>query len=284
MTVVKEYYRLAKPGIVYGNDLTAIGGFFLAAGAQLELRLLIEMLLGLSLVMASGCVFNNFLDRGLDQKMARTKNRALPQQLISARAALIFGSVLLLAGSGLLALTNWLTLSLGVFGWIMYVWVYGWAKRATIHGTLIGSISGAVPPIVGYCAVKGRLDEAAVFLFLILVAWQMPHFYAIALRRKDDYAAAGLPVLPVVRDLSTTRRMIIVYAIGFLLASLGLFAIGATKWTYLIAMVGIGLWWLQLAGRSPSEDPGKWAKQIFGFSLVILMVFSGLLVFNVWLP
>ena len=166
----KTYYQLIKPGIIRGNAIPATAGFFLASRGNVSYLLLLETLAGISLVIASGCVFNNYLDRHIDKKMARTKNRAIVQGLVSKQQALTYASVLGLLGLIILAVhTNWLTVAIGVAGLFFYVIVYGIAKRRSVHSTLIGSISGALPPVAGYTAVTGRLDAVAITLFFILV-------------------------------------------------------------------------------------------------------------------
>ena len=204
--MIKAYYLLAKPGIIYGNALTAIGGYFLAAKGIFDLSLFLSMLFGLSFVIGSACVFNNIMDQGIDSKMARTKKRALVTKTIPEFHAVVYGSILGILGFLLLLCnTNVLTALIAFIGFIFYVIVYGIFKRKSVHGTVIGSISGAVPPVVGYCAVTNNLDLGAFLLFIILVIWQMPHFYAIAIFRRDDYVAASIPVLPIKKGLFQTK-------------------------------------------------------------------------------
>ena len=140
--------------------------------------------------MASACVFNNYIDRQVDKKMERTKNRALVTGLISGRNAILFATLLGLIGNLILFLyTNLLTVFVAGLGFFVYVVLYSLWKCRTIYGTAIGSIAGAVPPVVGYCAVSNHFDAGALILFAMMVLWQMPHFFAIALLHFDDYAA-----------------------------------------------------------------------------------------------
>jgi protoheme IX farnesyltransferase len=173
----------------------------------------------------------------------------------------------LAAGANLLAAAT------AIFGWLAYVIIYGLAKRGTEHSTTIGSVSGAVTPVVGYVAAAGRLDAAALILFLILATWQMPHFYAIATFRSGDYAAAGLPVLPVKRGAPAARRHIIGFIVAFMLATIALAAAGYAGYTYLSIVVIMSVTWLYtgLKGFS-AADPAPWARRVFGFSLITLMV------------
>lgn len=281
----KTYYQLAKPGIVYGNALAAIGGFLLASHGHVDLGLFLAMLLGVSLVMASGCVYNNYIDRGIDKLMSRTDKRVLVTGTVSARSALVYATILGLVGICLLLLTNILTALLGLIGFIAYVVLYGIGKRRTVHGTLIGSISGAIPPVIGYCAVSGRIDGAALLLFVILVFWQMPHFYAIATYRRKDYVAAGLPVLPVKLGMRVTKVQILVYIVGFVAACTLLTVLGYTGYAYLITMLLVGLYWLSLALPGfKTHDDDRWARKVFGGSLVVLLVFSFMISIDAFLP
>lgn len=270
--MIKDYYHLTKPGIIRGNIVSTVAGFLLASKGQVNFGLFALTLGGISLVIASACVFNNYIDRDIDQKMARTKRRALVSGSISGRNALIYASILGVIGELILAVyTNWLTALIALFGFVMYVAVYGiWKRRSTL-GTLVGSISGATPPVVGYCAVTGRLDSAAVILFLILVFWQMPHFFAIAMYRLKDYAAAGIPVLPVKKGILTTKIQMLLYAFGFGIASVMLTVLGYTGRIYLGVALLVGISWTALCIRGFwVSDDSRWAHQMFFFSLISL--------------
>lgn len=282
----QTYYRLTKPGIIYGNAIAAAGGFLLASNGHINFGLFLATLAGLSLVIASACVTNNYIDRDIDAKMARTKNRALASGAVSVRNSLIYAAGLGLAGALTLALfTNILTATLALFGWFAYVVLYGIGKRRTVHGTVIGSISGAVPPVVGYCAVTNRLDAGALLLFLVLVCWQMPHFYAIAMYRLKDYAAASIPVLPLKKGSHATKVQMLVYILAFIVATSLLTVLGYTGYTHLAVMILLGLAWLRLSlqGFKAASDE-QWARKLFGFSLIVLLVFSAIISVDAWLP
>lgn len=282
MELAKKYYTLVKPGIVRGNALMAIAGFLFASHIDdFNLELMLVMLIGLSLIIASGCVFNNYLDRGIDKKMERTKKRALPAESISIKNALIYGTFLGLLGVLVLGIfTNTLTTVVAVTGFIFYVIVYGIAKRKTVYGTIVGSISGAIPPVVGYTAVTQSLDKAALLLFLILVLWQMPHFYAIAMYRIKDYKAANIPVLPIVRGMKQTKIRILLYIVAFTLVSLLPTIYGYAGVAYAIIIGLSGLSWFIYGAKSLSQDDTKWAKRMFSFSLIVIMSFLGAILAN----
>lgn len=285
--MLKKYYRLTKPGIIYGNLLTAIGGFLFAAGRDIDIGLLLATAAGTSLVIASGCVFNNYIDRSIDAKMKRTKERALVNGDVSEHSALIYGTILGVLGFVTLAvLTNLVTVILGAIGFISYVFVYTYLKRKTVYGTLVGSIPGATPIAAGYTAVTGQFDLTALILFLILVAWQMPHFYAIAMFRRTDYAAAGIPVLAVVKGMFVSKIHIIIYMVLFAVSIFMLFAYGNAGYAFLIVMGILSLRWLWLgaSGYKQSANDEKWARKIFGHSLLIILALSIMLALDPWLP
>jgi protoheme IX farnesyltransferase len=282
---MRDYYQLTKPGIIYGNLLTAVAGFMLAARGHIHLLLLLAMATGLAAIIGAACVYNNVIDRDIDKQMARTKTRALPAGRISVRQALIFASGLLVLGVVLLAFgTNLLTLGVALFGAFAYLVLYGFGKRKTVHGTLIGSISGAVPPVVGYLAVSEHFDVAAGLLFIILVSWQMPHFYAIALFRARDYAAAGVPVLPVVAGAAATKKQVLVYIVAFAIASSLLTFQGYTGYLYLGAIVLVSLGWILRGLTTYSKvDDAQWGRLMFKYSLLVLLLWSLLLSVDRWL-
>jgi protoheme IX farnesyltransferase len=287
--MLKTYYRLTKPGIIYGNSLNVAAGYFLAAGhlKEFDLWRLLAILAGSALVIASGCVFNNFIDRGIDDKMARTKKRALVSGAISGPMALTYGAVLGILGFAVLALwTNWLTVAVGAVGMLFYVVFYSIGKRKTVHGTLIGSVSGAIPPVAGYTALTGQLDAGAWILFVILTAWQMPHFYAIAMYRFNDYKNAGLSVLPVARGMHRAKVEIVAYIVAFIAATSLLTFFGYTGVIYLVVTAALGLTWLWkgIQGFRKGVDDVKWARKMFFFSLIITLTVDIMLSVGALLP
>jgi protoheme IX farnesyltransferase len=282
----KTYIRLTKPGIVVSNLMIAAASFLFGSTAHLYAIDFVAMVAGLGLIIASGCVFNNYIDRGIDAKMKRTKKRALVTGQISARTALMYASLLGVAGSVILGLwVNLLTLAVALFGLFFYVIVYGIGKRRTVHGTLIGSISGSVPPVVGYCGATNHLDGGALLLFIIMVFWQMPHFYAIAIYRSHEYATAGLPVLPVVKGIQVAKTQITSYIAAYVIAAMALSWFGYAGKTYLAVMLIAGVYWLWLAAKGfNTEDDNRWARKIFGTSLLVLVTFSVIISLDALLP
>lgn len=286
MEKIKAYYWLTKPGIIYGNGMMALAGFLFAAAGNVDFAKLAAFLLGTCLVMASACALNNYIDRGIDSKMERTKKRAIPNGVIPGRNAIIFSIVLLGIGLVLLAVcTNWITVLLGVIAWVTYIVFYGITKRTSIHSTLVGSISGALPPAAGYTAVTGVFDVAALLIFLIMTFWQMPHFYAIGLRRRKDYAAANLPVLPVKKGALPTKIQILAYIPPIVSSAWLLTLFGYSSITFAIGMsVVCAVWFIKGIQGFKAADDEKWAKMMFFFSLRVLLIFALLLSVDWLLP
>ncbi len=271
-----NYYLITKPGIIMGNLLTVAAGFLLASKGTINGWLFLSTLLGLALIMASACVFNNFIDRKVDEKMERTKKRALVTGSISTRSALLFATFLGILGNVILLLyTNALTLIVANVGFFVYVILYSMWKCRTIYGTAIGSIAGAVPPVVGYCAVSNRFDAGASILFAMMVLWQMPHFFSIALFHFDDYAKAGIPVLPVKKGMLRTKVHMVLYITAFIATSALLTLFHYTGYLYLIVATTIGLGWLLMSVKGfKCADDQVWGKQMFRISLLLITAIS----------
>jgi len=271
-----NYYLLTKPGIILGNLITVATGFLLASKGRMDGALFFATLVGLALIIASACVFNNYIDRKIDRKMERTKNRPLVQGLIRGQNAIIFAVFLGVLGSLILFFyTNVLTVIVAETGFFVYVVLYSLWKCRTIYGTAIGSIAGGVPPLVGYCAASNQFDAGAVILFAILVFWQMPHFFSIAVYRFDDYKAASIPVLPVKKGMQVTKMRMVLYIIGFIGATTALTLFGYTGYFYLGAAVFFSLAWLALCLKGfISSDDQLWGRTMFRFSLVIITSLS----------
>lgn len=276
-SVWKSYYSLTKPGIIYGNAINVIAGSILASRGHLHIALLSMTLVGISLVIGSGCVFNNYIDRDIDALMERTKRRTLVIGSVSQRHALLFATILgILGTTTLLFGTNILATFIALIGLFFYVIVYSlWAKRANIYGTLVGSISGAVPPVVGYVAVTGSIDLGAVLLFAILTVWQMPHSYAIAIYRMSDYANARIPILSVVKGVRTTVIHMIVYTLLFAMLTPLLYMYGYTGMIYLVIMTITSLLWFTFAVHGLyTSFVDIWAKKMFKYSILVVLIFA----------
>ncbi len=275
--MLKKYLFLTKPGILFGNFVTTLGGYLLATQGSVDFLLLFLTLIGTTLVVASGCVVNNIIDQDIDHKMQRTQNRALVKKTISIPVA--FAYAIVLGGIGFSVLwfgVNAYAFLFAVIGFVVYVGFYSlWTKRTTIHQTVIGSISGASPPVIGYTAVSNQFDIAALIIFLGYALWQMPHSWAIAIYRFDDYKNANIPILPVARSIHRTKIESLIYVVLFTIVMNGLYIFGYTNWMYLIILNGLCVYWLYLAVLGfKAENDQLWAKRFFLFSVILITVLS----------
>jgi len=285
LSLAKAYFGLTKPERTLANVMTAIAGFLFASEWKIDWKLFLALTAGSYLVIASACVFNNYLDRRLDEKMSRTRNRVLVSGEILSVNALFLGCVLAIAGFFILSFTNQLTVEVIIAGFIGYVFVYGYAKRHTEHSTLIGTIPGAASLVAGYTAVKDNLDTAALALFLIMLSWQMVHFYAIAIYRLKDYKAAGIPIFPLKRGVRVTKFYMVFYLVIFGLSAVWLTQSSSAGYIFLAVVLVLGVLWMQktLRGFSSIKD-GVWARGVFIFSLIVLLVLSLMLSVGSVLP
>lgn len=274
--VIKTYYLLTKPGIIVGNLITAVAGFVLATKGQFDLALFCACVVGSGLVIASACVFNNYIDRNVDQKMERTKNRALARGIISGKKALWFANALGILGICCLAyFTNKTAVLVAFTGWFIYVALYSFWKTRVSLATFVGSLAGATPPVIGYVAAGGAIDKGAVLLFGLLVLWQMPHFFSIALYRLSDYSAAAIPVLPVKKGSQTTKTHMVLYIIGFLVTALLMHQSGYTKSIFLYLIIPITLAWAFLCVKGfYTKNEIHWAQKMFRLSLYVITLLS----------
>jgi len=272
--------QLTKPGIIFGNLITVSGGFFLASHYNINLNLFIEVLIGISLVIAGGCTYNNYIDIDIDSIMTRTKTRVLVTKQVAPKVALIWATLLSILGLlDLYYFTNTITLIAAVIGLFVYVVIYSlWLKRSSEYGTLVGSISGSIPPIVGYLAVSNHIDLGAVILFLMLSFWQMPHSYAIAIRRIDDYKMANIPVVPLKRGILHTQKQMLWYVVLFNITCISLTLAHYTGYIFMIASIVLGGKWLYLASHGfTTKEVNAWAGKMFGLSILIITILSMLM-------
>jgi heme o synthase len=286
---VRRYYYLTKPGIIMGNALTTIAGIIFATSAfGFSWSAAIAVLVGTVLVIASACVINNIIDRKIDIRMERTKKRSLVTGQTSVQGALIFGIILGVVGFAALAIwTNLLTLIIGVIAYVSYLILYGYSKRHSEHGTLVGAIAGALPPVAGYTALSNQFDLAAIILFIMLAAWQMGHFYAIAIYRRAEYKHAKVPILTVVRGNKPAMEQMVIYIGAFIIVSTCLTLAGYAGATFAVTMFAIGGVWLVKAIQVlplKGKTLEKAARKLFGFSLLVNLVMCVAIAAGAYLP
>ncbi len=284
---LRAYYQLTKPGVLYGNVLTGAAGFLLAAAGTFDWLLFAAAIGGMTLVIAAACVINNYLDRDIDSVMERTKKRPSVVGAIPPANMVAYGIVLAVAGFATLALwTNPLVVAIGAFGFVTYVWLYGaLSKRRSIHGTIVGSISGAMPIAGGYAAVSGTPDVGLALVFLIVFFWQFPEFYSIAIYRRKEYAAAQVPVMPVVKGVRSTAIQIFLYTILYVISTVLLFVYGYVGVTYFVVMAVSGAYWIALAAKGlTTRDHEAWARKMFRFSMIAILLLCVMLAVGPLLP
>lgn len=271
----KEFIQLTKPGIIRSNLMAAFAGFWVAAKWDIPWLTLLWMLVGTTLVLASSCVFNNYFDRDFDMKMERTKKRALPEGRLKPNTVLGYAIILGAAGLAVLfGLVNVLSGIVGSAGMFFYVVIYTlWLKRTSTWSTSVGGISGAMPPVIGYVAVMGQLDMGAALLFALLFLWQPPHFWALGIRRVEEYRAAGYPLLPVVKGITRTKWQMIPYVVLLLPVSWLFYSYGYSGMIYgILGTVIHAIWLFICIAGFRAKDTDGWAKKNFIWSINVLML------------
>lgn len=276
MMKLRASYAALKPERTYANVMTTGAGFLFASSWHIHWTLLLATLLGTTMVVMSACAINNCTDRELDARMPRTKKRATATGEIPVQYLATLAVILGVAGFSLLAMrVNLLTVLLGTIGYIDYVILYAWSKRKTPWSTLVGTVSGAVPLMAGYTAVTGQFNLTVLLLGLTMVFWQMPHFYAIGIFRHKDYAAGGLPVWPVRHGVRSAQQWILVYTALYLVAVLLVAFAGSAGLVFGIVAGSVALYWLWIGVKGFSvAEPEKWARGMFGLSLLALLILS----------
>ncbi|MEH7238434.1 heme o synthase [Bacillus sp. JJ1562] len=275
-TAYKDFLALIKIGIVNSNLITAFTGvwlalFFTGKSFLHEIDIVLYTLIGSALVIAGSCAVNNYYDRDIDHVMERTKVRPTVTGRINPKHVLGLGIILILIGTGFLLLTTVTAAVIGLVGVFSYIFLYTiWSKRRYTINTVIGSISGAVPPLIGWAAIDPELHAVAWLLFLIMFIWQPPHFLALAMRRVEEYRAAGVPMLPVVHGFAMTKRQIMIWVLCLLPLPFYMFSLGGL-FVLIATLLNIG--WLVLGFRGfKMKDDIKWAKQMFVYSLNYLTI------------
>jgi len=282
----KDFIGIMKMGIVTSNLITTFTGLWLALEFTEQsffdnIFKVAAVLLGSGFVIAGGCALNNYIDRDIDQLMARTKDRPSATGKLSGRQILWSGIILSGIGTILLLQASIMAAVFGLLGLFFYVIIYTmWLKRTHSINTIIGGISGAIPPVIGWAAIDPSMTSIIPWLmFLVLFLWQPPHFLALAMKRADEYRRAGIPMLPVVAGFSLTKRQMIVYVTMLLPASLLLYELGPI---YLTIAVILGLGWLGI-GISGffTKDIMKWSKMMFVFSLNYMTILFTAMIISV---
>jgi len=276
----RDYYELGKPRVVLLEVFTAVVGMLLAVPGVPPWNALLFGTLGIALAASSAAAINHVLDRRLDAQMKRTQARPIPSGHVSGRNAITYAIALCALGMALLIWqVNVLTAVLTFCTFIGYALVYTvWLKHATPQNIVIGGAAGAAPPVLGWTAVTGDVHEHALLLFLIIFTWTPPHFWALAIARRDDYARAGIPMLPVAYGVAFTRLHILLYTILLLLVTLLPYLTEMSGLIYLCAAIILGVAFMSYALRLQLRPNDRLPMQTFGFSITYLAIlFAALL-------
>ncbi|MCH4392323.1 MULTISPECIES: heme o synthase [Staphylococcus] len=279
----KELQQIIKMGLVQGNLIPAFAGAWLAVVMSNHSFLssipqILLMLIGSTLIMGGACALNNYYDQDIDRIMPSKQNRPTVNDRISDKNLLILSFGMMLVGEACLFLLNVPSGVLGLIGIVGYVSYYSiWSKRHTTWNTVVGSFPGAVPPLIGWVAIDGNISLIAIVLFLVVFCWQPIHFYALAIKRSDEYSLANIPMLPSVKGFKRTRISMFIWLVfllplPFLLSSLG------TTFVVLATLLNLGWLYVGLTSFKKATDQTKWATKMFIYSLNYLVVFFVLVV------
>lgn len=269
----RKYYNLCKPKVVFLIVFTAIVGMLLSTPGALPLDTFLAATIGIGLASASGAALNHWVDRRIDVIMDRTRNRPLPQGELSSTSALVFAlSLAVIAMVILLVWTNTITTLLTLTSLVGYAVIYTmFLKRTTAQNIVLGGAAGAAPPLLGWAAMTGDVNTEALLLFLIIFVWTPPHFWALAIKRKDEYAKAGLPMLPVTHGVRFTKLHILLYTIMLLSVTLMPFVIKMTGLIYFAGALALGIGFIYHAVKLYNTgDTDEHAMKTFSYSIFYL--------------
>ena len=282
MSILRSYYHLCKPNVVFMMLITSLIGSLLATnGSNFNPLLILISLIGIGLCAASAAAINQVVDQKVDANMSRTSERPIPQGEISSSKAISFAIVIGLIGYAILyRYVNVLTAYLTIASLIGYAIIYTvFLKRATPQNIVIGGLAGAAPPLLGWSSITGSIDPNALLLVLIIFAWTPPHFWALAIHRKDEYAKENIPMLPVTHGISFTKLQIILYTIVMLLVSLFPYFVMMSGAFYLVSAIVLGSIFLWYAFRLYGDDSNSLAMPTFQYSIYyIFLIFLALLI------
>ena len=281
----QDYLELTKPRVVALMILTAIIGMCMAVPGFVPWQPMLLGNLGIALCAAAAAAINHIVDERIDQKMARTQQRPVATGRISQRQAIVFATILAILGVAILVLwVNALTAVLTVASLIGYAFIYTmFLKRATPQNIVIGGLAGAAPPLLGWTAVTGDVHGHALLLVLIIFAWTPPHFWALAIHRREEYALVGIPMLPVTHGVKFTALHILLYTIIMFLITLLPFATRLSGWLYLAGAVVLGLFFLYWSIEIVRGKNERAPMETFKFSITYLLALFVIMLLDHWL-
>ncbi len=271
---LRDYYDITKPRVVALLVLTALVGMSLSVPGAIPWQLLIPSMLGIGLLSSAAAAINHIVDERIDSVMGRTYNRPLPNGRLSAKNAVKFAVLLAVTGFIILyflvnPLTAWLTFA----GLVVYSFVYTmYLKRATPQNITIGGLAGAIPPLLGWTAMTNEIHPNALLLVLLIFTWTPPHFWALAIHRKDEYAKVNIPMLPVTHGVNFTKTQILLYTVLLFVVGLLPYLVGMSNWLYLIGAVVLNVIFFVYAWKLKFNADENTAMDTFKFSIIHLML------------
>ena len=268
----RDYLALCKPKVVLLILFTALVGMFLSTDGWIPFRAWFWGMIGIGLAASAGAALNHWVDEEIDARMQRTKARPLPRGRISGRQAVVFALALaVLSMAVLLTFVNALTAALTFASMVGYAVIYSmFLKRSTPQNIVLGGAAGAAPPVLGWSAVSGEVHGEALLLFLIIFVWTPPHFWALAVKRVDDYARAGVPMLPVAYGIALTKLHILLYSILLVVVTIVPFLVLMSGVIYLAGALVLGAGFVYYAAKLYRADGDKYAMKTFGYSIFYL--------------
>ena len=278
----RDYLELCKPRVVLLILFTALVGMFLSTDGWIAFSAWFWGLLGIGLAASAGAALNHWVDEEIDARMQRTYNRPLPRGTISGRQAVVFALLLAtLSMAILLAFVNALTAALTFASMVGYAVIYSmFLKRSTPQNIVLGGAAGATPPVLGWCAVTGEIHGEALLLFLIIFVWTPPHFWALAIKRVDDYAKAGVPMLPVTYGIAFTKLHILLYSILLVVVTIMPFVVLMSGVIYLAGALALGIGFVYHAVKLYRAEGDQHAMKTFGYSIFYLSALFGFLLLD----
>lgn len=281
----QAYYEITKPRVVALLVLTALVGMCLSVPGVIPWQVLIPAILGIGLLSSAAAAINHIVDEKIDTIMGRTHNRPLPNGKINAKQAIVFASTIAILGFVMLyawvnPLTAWLTFS-GLLGYSFVYTMY--LKRATPQNITIGGLAGAIPPLLGWTAMTNEVHPNALLLVLLIFTWTPPHFWALAIHRKSEYAKVNIPMLPVTHGVSFTKTQILLYTVLLFVVSLLPYLVGMSNWLYLVGAVVLNLIFFAYAWKLKFNADENTAMDTFKFSIVHLMTLFVILLLDHYL-
>jgi protoheme IX farnesyltransferase len=284
----KDYLALTKPGVVVLLMVTAVAGMFLATepAGMVPLEIFIPAFIGMSLAMMASAAINQIMDQRIDAIMARTHNRPIVTGKIETKKAVAFAVILSLLSMGLLyVMVNPLTAFLTLFGFVGYAFFYTlYLKRATPQNIVIGGLAGAIPPLLGWAAVTNSIHPYALLLVLIIFVWTPPHFWALAIHRAEEYAEAGIPMLPVTHGIHFTRKSVLYYTLLLFACAMLPYLTGMSGLLYLVVSTVLGAIFLVHAFKLRFSDDPSLPMKTFGYSITYLFALFTALLVDHYLP